>query len=82
MNTAKELFAEFLNESKYNSRQIYFVNQVIEYIVHNEIMKDFPVLQETPFVDYGSIVDLFKDTRVWFVIKEVINQINANTIAA
>jgi len=84
MNTAKELFAEFLNESKYNSRQIYFVNQIIEYIVHNGMLKDFSVLQETPFIDYGSVVDVFKDTQVWFNIVEVIKQINnnASTLAA
>ena len=82
MNTAKELFAEFLNESQFNSKQIYFVNQVIEYIVRNGMMKDFSVLQETPFVDHGSIVDLFKDVKVWFEIRDVISQINAGVAIA
>ncbi len=34
-----------------DSRQIYFVNQIVEYIVHNGIMKDLSVLQESPFTD-------------------------------
>ena len=82
MNTAKELFAEFLNESKYNSRQIYFVNQIIEYIVPNGMLKDFSVLQETPLIDYGSVVDLFKDVKVWYEIRDVITQINAGVAIA
>ena len=81
MKTAKELFAEYLNETKFDSKQIYFVNQVIEYIVRNGIMKDLSVLQETPFTDYGSIVDLFKDVNVWFGIRGIIEQINANAVA-
>ncbi len=39
-----------------DSRQIYFVNQIIEYIVHNGMMKDLSVLQESPFTDQGSVV--------------------------
>jgi len=81
MNTAKELFAEYLNETKFDSKQIYFVNQVIEYIVRNGIMKDLTVLQEAPFTDYGSIVDVFKDVNVWFEIRGIIEQINANAVA-
>jgi hypothetical protein len=39
-------------------------------------------LQETPFIDYGSVVDVFKDTQVWFNIVEVIKQINAGVAIA
>ena len=35
MNAAKEAFAEFFNETSLDCNQIYFVNQMIEYIVHN-----------------------------------------------
>ena len=38
-----------------DSRQIYFVNQIVEYIVHNGLLKDLSVLQETPFTDKGSV---------------------------
>ena len=82
MNAAKEAFAEFLNESSLDSRQIYFVNQIVEYIVHNGIMKDLSVLQESPFTDQGSVVDIFTDMTVWMGIRKVIDQINANAVVA
>ena len=51
MNAAKEAFAQYLNDVNLDSRQIYFVNQIVEYIVHNGVMKDLSVLQEPPFTD-------------------------------
>lgn len=81
MNAAKEAFAEFLNEAKLDSRQIYFVNRIVEYIVHNGMMKDLSVLQESPFTDKGSVVELFDDLNVWMGIRKVIDQINANAVA-
>lgn len=78
MNAAKEAFAEFLNNTSLDSRQIYFVNQIIEYIVHNGILKDFSVLQDTPFTDRGSVVEVFTDLSVWANIRKVIEQINYN----
>lgn len=78
MNAAKEAFSEFLNDSSLDSRQIYFVNQIVEYIVHNGIMKDFAVLQEPPFTNQGSIVEIFTDVSVWNNIRKVIEQINGN----
>lgn len=44
-----------------DSRQIYFVNQIVEYIVHNGMMTDLSVLQESPFTDQGSVVEIFTD---------------------
>ncbi|MBR6050459.1 MAG: DEAD/DEAH box helicase family protein, partial [Clostridia bacterium] len=44
MNAAKAAFAEYLNDANLDSRQIYFVNQIVEYIVHNGLMKDLSVL--------------------------------------
>ena len=81
MNAAKEAFAEFLTGNQLDSRQIYFVNQIVEYIVHNGMMKDLSVLQETPFTDRGSITEVFTDLNVWFEIKKVIDTINANAAA-
>ena len=46
MNAAKEAFSEYLTDTNLDSRQIYFVNQIVEYIVHNGMLKDFSVLQE------------------------------------
>ncbi|MGN0005665.1 MAG: DEAD/DEAH box helicase family protein, partial [Candidatus Gastranaerophilaceae bacterium] len=81
MNAAKEAFAEYLNNTNLDSKQIYFVNQIIEYIVHNGVLKDLSVLQESPFTDYGSIVDVFTDVSVWLGIRKIIEKINNNAIA-
>lgn len=81
MNAAKEAFSEYLTDTSLDSRQIYFVNQIVEYIVHNGMMKDFSVLQESPFTNMGSIVEIFTDTTVWMGIRKVIDTINANAAA-
>ena len=81
MAAAKEAFSVFLSDVNLDSRQIYFVNQIVEYIVHNGVMKDLSVLQEPPFTDRGSIVEVFTDLSVWLSIKKVIDQINANAAA-
>ena len=82
MNAAKTAFAEYLDEKYLDSRQIYFVNQIVEYIVHNGMLKDLSVLQEPPFTDQGSIVEVFTDLAVWMGIRKVIEQVNANALAA
>ena len=82
MNAAKAAFAKYLNNTNLDSRQIYFVNQIVEFIVHNGMMKDLSVLQETPFTDQGSIVEIFTDLTLWAGIKKVIDQVNANALAA
>ena len=82
MNAAKAAFSEYLDETHLDSRQIYFVNQIVEYIVHNGMMKDLSVLQEPPFTDQGSIVEVFTDLSVWMGIRRVIEQVNANALAA
>lgn len=82
MNAAKEAFADYLNDVNLDSRQIYFVNQIVKYIVHNGMMKDFSVLQEAPFTDQGSIVDVFTDMNTWFGIRKVIETINNNAMVA
>ena len=81
MNAAKEAFSEFLNNNNLDSRQIYFVNQIIEYVVHNGMMKDLSVLQDAPFTDKGSVVEVFTDLSVWAGIRKVIEKINMNAAA-
>ena len=46
------------------------------------MMKDLSVLQETPFTDQGSIVEVFTDLSIWMAIRKVIDQVNANAVAA
>jgi type I restriction enzyme R subunit len=81
MMAAKAAFAEYLNDVNLDADQIYFVNQIIEYIVRNGVMKDMSVLQEAPFTDRGSIVEVFTDISVWLGIRSVIDKINANAAA-
>ena len=40
------------------------------------------VLQEPPFTDQGSIVEVFTDLSVWMGIRKAIEQVNANALAA
>ncbi len=82
MNAAKEAFSEYLNDANLDSRQIYFVNQIVEYIVHNGLMKDMSVLQEAPFTDQGSVVEIFTDMSVWLGIRKAIERVNKNALAA
>ena len=81
MNAAKEAFAQYLDDANLDSDQIYFLNQIVEYIVQNGMMKDLAVLQEPPFTDHGSIVEVFTDLTLWAGIKSVIDRINANAAA-
>ena len=82
MNAAKAAFSEYLESNDLDSRQIYFVNQIVEYIVHNGMMKDLSVLQESPFTDQGSVVEIFTDLNVWMGIRKIIDSINSNARVA
>ena len=46
-----------------------------------EDMKDLSVLQEAPFTDHGSIVEVFTDLTVWMGIRNTIEKINSNAVA-
>lgn len=61
--------------------QITYLMFIVEYIVHNGMMKDLSVLQESPFTDRGSVVEIFTDLSVWMGIRKVIDMINANAVA-
>ena len=82
MNSAKQAFSKYLNDVNLDDRQIYFVNQIINYIVQNGMMKNFAVMQEAPFTDKGDVGDIFTDTVVWLDIMKIIKAINANAAAA
>lgn len=51
-------------------------------MVHNSLLKDMAVLQDFPFTDQGSIIDIFPNLTVWQGIRAVIKQINANAVAS
>jgi len=83
MNAAKEAFSEFLNDVSLDEKQIYFVNQIVEYIAHNGLLKDRSILQEPPFTDEGSVVVIFGEQMPLLQkILAVVDQINANAVAA
>ena len=77
MNVAKTLFSEFLDDKKYNANQIYFINQIIEYVVENGFIEDMSILKSAPFNSYGSIAELYgNEMDVFSAIKNVIIGIN------
>ncbi len=78
MNAAKETFSKYLDEVQLNDSQIYFVNQIIEYVVHNGVISDISILRDAPFNNYGSFSKLFEDQNVWNKIRYAINDINVN----
>lgn len=82
MAAAKAAFSKYLDDVNLDSKQIYFVNQIVEYIVQNGTMNDLSVLQNSPFTDRGSIVEIFSDVNLWFGIKKVIEAINQNAMIA
>ena len=45
-------------------------------------MKDLSVLQEAPFTDYGSIVEVFTDLSLWAGIRKAIERVNRNAYVA
>lgn len=47
----------------------------------NDGPNDISVLQESPFTDQGSVVEIFTDLTVWMGIRKVIDTINANAAA-
>lgn len=58
---ANELFSQFLNNQTLNSKQIHFVKLIVDYVVKNGLIDDNKILQQEPFRNLGSIVELFKE---------------------
>ena len=79
---ANEAFSKFLNDAGLDGQQMYFVRQVVNYIVKNGMMKDLTVMQESPFTDMGSISELFDDVAVFMDLRTVIEGINKNALVA
>ena len=58
------------------------MNQIVEYIVYNGMMKDLSVLQEPSFTDQSIVVEIFTDLNGWIGSQKVIERINDNALAA
>jgi len=78
---ANDAFSQFLNDAGLDSRQMYFVRQIVNYIVKNGMMKDLSVLQESPFTDQGGIAELFENVALFMDLRSVIEEINRNAAA-
>lgn len=65
MNAAKEAFSDFLDENAYNTKQIQFVNQIINYLMANGILEP-QQLFEPPFTDLHdeSAFGIFSEDKV------------------
>lgn len=78
MVAAKQAFSKFIDEKELDSRQIYFVDQIINYIVENGVLTDMSILQYSPFSDRGSVADIFPNTAVWNNVCAAIQSVNQN----
>ncbi len=76
---ANEAFSRFLNDADLDSRQMYFVRRIVNYIVKNGMMKDLSVLQESLFTNQGGISELFDNVAVFKDLRAMIEGINRNT---
>ena len=81
IEAANHAFSKFIDQFELDSRKLYFVKQIVNYIIKNGMMKDLSVLQGTPFSDKGSCVEIFGDDVAMFAaLKSTIYTINSNAI--
>lgn len=79
---ANDAFSQFLSDTMLDSRQMYFVRQIVNYIVKNGMLKDLSILQESPFTDQGNISELFENVSLFMSLRAVIDGINRNAMVA
>lgn len=77
---AKKAFADFLDEAKYNSRQIDFINEIINFLTINGVMES-GLLFQPPFTDMheDSAYGYYADSQVLQLVA-TIDSINSNII--
>ena len=76
--TANEIFAKYINDSRLNSKQIEFVRTLIRYVHKNGILS-IETLKGEPFSPLGSVSEVFEDNvEVFLLIKKDIEGINEN----
>ena len=76
--TANEIFAKYINDSRLNSKQIEFVKTLIKYVHKNGILS-IETLKGEPFSPLGSVSEVFEDNvEVFQLIKKDIESINEN----
>ena len=70
--TANEIFAKYINDSRLNSKQIEFVRTLISYVHENGILS-IETLKGEPFSPLGSVSEIFEDN-----VEKDIESINEN----
>lgn len=76
--TANEIFAKYINDSRLNSKQIEFVRTLIRYVHKNGILS-IEKLKTEPFSPLGPVSEVFEDNvEVFLLIKKDIEGINEN----
>lgn len=76
--TANEIFAKYINDSRLNSKQIEFVKMLIRYVKRNGIIS-LETLTDIPFNSLGAVSEVFEDNvEVFQLIKKDIENINEN----
>jgi len=76
--TANEIFAKYINDSRLNSKQIEFVKTLIKYVHKNGILS-IEKLKTEPFSPLGPVSEVFEDNvEVFKLIKKDIENINEN----
>lgn len=76
--TANEIFAKYINDSRLNSKQIEFVKILISYVHENGILS-IEKLKTEPFSPLGPVSEVFEDNvEVFLLIKKDIESINEN----
>ena len=76
--TANEIFAKYINDSRLNSKHIEFVRTLISYVHENGILS-IETLKGEPFSPLGPVSEVFEDNvEVFLLIKKDIESINEN----
>ena len=71
-------FFKFINDNELNVEQIRFVNLIKNYIMKNGVI-DKRILNEDPFTNYGSILQLFDGKlNLIQILIAIIDLINMN----
>jgi len=82
IQAAKALFSEFLDEHRFNTKQIRFINTIIDSLVENGIVEPSRLF-EAPFtdIDSGSVSALFSETESGKIIKLLREMENSLVVA-
>lgn len=71
-------FSKFINENELNIEQTRFINLIKNYIMKNGVI-DKRILNDDPFTNYGSILQLFEgQINIIHIIIAIIDLINGN----